>query len=111
MRSHKITLLALLLSSVPAEFTPETNYPVSPAFEEKQTVTVSNSDSFAACACDLTAGACDVQCCCDPDCSSSLVDQWLQDPKKNCINLVQEVTPEPLSQCSNEIFVKKIEDV
>lgn len=28
------------------------------------------SDSFGSCTCDLTVGACDDACCCDPDCSS-----------------------------------------
>ncbi|CAG9313766.1 unnamed protein product [Blepharisma stoltei] len=40
------------------------------------------------CVCDLTANSCDVFCCCDDDCSSTLKDLWdTEDPSTNrCLN-------------------------
>ena len=39
-------------------------------------VPLQESESFANCQCDVTAGACDNFCCCDLDCSASLRNVW-----------------------------------
>ena len=32
----------------------------------------------------MTGGACDPNCCCDPDCPEDVVGRWKLNPTKNC---------------------------
>ena len=73
----KMKYLTLLLITIKATIPEEVIYYQTTGTPKKAaSYSLTASDSFANCACDLTAGGCDEGCCCDKDCPSSILKLW-----------------------------------
>ena len=72
---------------------------------------VAISNDFANCSCDLTFGACDSNCCCDPDCSADLITMWSLDRAANCKDYEQRKSIQSLAECRAEIQKPHLEDL
>ena len=69
------------------------------------------SDDFAVCQCDLTFGACDVNCCCDKECSQELRTLWKLNAATQCKDYYSHKDQMTLAECKAEINQPDIEDL
>lgn len=81
------------------------------ASKKEQSLTIASVDTFATCPCDLTAKACDNNCCCDPDCPKSIKDIWLENPTENCKEYYKDHRAIPFRECTTSINQRKISDL
>ena len=75
-----------------------------------QSVSVSASNSFSSCTCDLTPNGCDEACCCDPDCPASTVAQWRLS-KSYCLDEINDQKILKFSECLDRTFTGGIDDL
>ncbi len=73
-------------------------------------MSISASDSFSACTCDLTVGACDSACCCDSDCAAATVAEWKLS-KNFCLDEINDQKILDFNQCLDRTVIGGIEDV
>ncbi len=72
----KITLSVLLLIKGLAHASPyiQNYYTTSSVIKQDSSISVTATEDFSSCTCDMTQGGCDQACCCDPDCSADIVE-------------------------------------
>jgi hypothetical protein len=58
----------------------------------------------------LTKGGCDYACCCDSDCSSTILDEWKLN-QNFCIDEIEDQNILPLSYCFDRSITSKVEDL
>ena len=71
-------------------------------------VDLKESEQFANCTCDLTENACDTYCCCDAQCSKTIINSWVLEDK--CQN-IQNNNITKLDKCAADVTKKKLSDV
>jgi len=111
LRLATMVLLAthLALAAIPEA---ATNYPASAISPVGKTpLDIAPKDDFAACPCDLTAGACDVNCCCDSDCPAQVVARWTRNPSVNCQEHYKAYRTIPFAACSAETNRRQLTDI
>lgn len=65
--------LLAVKASIPEEVLP---YPTKGKVIDASSYPLKDSNSFADCPCDVTAGGCDEACCCDKDCDAAILKIW-----------------------------------
>ena len=101
--------LTLCLLTINATIPEEINYyPTEGKTAQKASYTLSPSDSFANCPCDLTVGACDEACCCDADCDASIKKMW---QTQGGICSKQDIARMNLASCVEDVTKKQLGDI
>ena len=105
MRS--ISPIILLLSAFPFAHLVSQSVPIyiKSVSEDNQTVTYQANPLYEVCTCDLTSISCDINCCCDNDCSFALRSKWVEE--KKCSNIdYQSLRGSTLGKCvkNSEIY-------
>ncbi|CDW85277.1 UNKNOWN [Stylonychia lemnae] len=88
----------------------DSTYVSSISTKTGQSVGISASGSFSSCTCDLTAGGCDIACCCDSDCPSATVSQWRLS-KNYCLDEINDQKILTFSQCLDRTFTGGLDDL
>lgn len=62
-------------------------------------ITTDSNNVQQSCACDLTKGSCDTNCCCDPDCDANVKKFWMENYPDYCAKNKIASTYNPKSKC------------
>ena len=106
----KILLIGMVQAAIPEEqvFYEADKGLKLPSDVKTISVPLKESETFGNCTCDLTTNACDTYCCCDSQCSKSIINSWTLEGK--CQN-IQNNNTQKLDKCASDVTKKRLSDV